>query len=49
MLDRAIYETIINDVLDTISEMRSTGDYDENTLETLEWKLSAPEQNEENN
>lgn len=36
------YEKIIGDVLDTIAEMRSTGDFDENTLETLEWKLSAP-------
>jgi hypothetical protein len=38
----AEYEKTINDVLDTIGEMRSTGDYDENTLETLEWKLSPP-------
>lgn len=36
------YESFVSDVLDTIAEMRSTGDYDENTLETLEWKLSAP-------
>lgn len=36
------YEEFVSDVLDTISEMRSTGDYDENTLETLEWKLSPP-------
>lgn len=36
------YEAVIKDVLDTISEMRDTGDYDENTLETLEWKLSKP-------
>ena len=34
------YEKVISDILDTISEMRSTGDYDENTLETLEYKLS---------
>jgi hypothetical protein len=40
MVDSEIYESIIADVLDTIAEMRSTGDYDENTLETLEWKLS---------
>lgn len=42
MIDSEIYESIIADVLDTIAEMRSTGDYDENTLETLEWKLSKP-------
>lgn len=36
------YEKIILDVLDTIRDMRESGDYDENTLETLEWKLSAP-------
>ena len=44
MIDSEIYEAIISDVLDTIAEMRSTGDYDENTLETLEWKLSAPKE-----
>ncbi len=43
MIDPVIYEEIIADVLDTIAEMRLTGDYDENTLETLEWKLKAPE------
>lgn len=42
MIDSEIYESIIADILDTIAEMRSTGDYDENTLETLEWKLSKP-------
>lgn len=36
------YESFVSDVLDTIAEMRSTGDFDENTLETLEWKLSPP-------
>lgn len=36
------YEAFVSDVLDTIAEMRSTGDFDENTLETLEWKLSPP-------
>jgi hypothetical protein len=44
MIDSEVYESIIEDVLDTIREMRSTGDYDENTLETLEWKLSKPEE-----
>jgi hypothetical protein len=42
MIDSEIYEQIISDVLDTIAEMRSTGDYDEDTLETLEWRLSKP-------
>jgi hypothetical protein len=42
MIKPAIYDQIINDVLDTIAEMRISGDYDENTLETLEYKLSAP-------
>lgn len=37
------YESFVSDVLDTIAEMRSTGDFDENTLETLEWKLSPHE------
>lgn len=38
------YEEIIGDVLDTIEEMRVSGDFDENTLETLVWKLSKPEE-----
>jgi hypothetical protein len=46
MVDSEIYESIIADILDTIAEMRSTGDYDENTLETLEWKLSKPKEGE---
>ena len=46
MIDPVIYEQIITDVLDTVAEMRSTGDYDENTLETLEWKLSPPKTEE---
>lgn len=41
------YEAFVSDVLDTIAEMRSTGDYDENTLETLEWKLSPPTETDE--
>jgi hypothetical protein len=44
MIDSEIYEAIISDVLDTISEMRESGDYDEDTLETLEWRLSKPEE-----
>jgi len=39
----AFYEEVINDVLDVIAEMRLTGDFDEDTLETIEWRLSAPE------
>jgi len=46
VIDPEIYESIINDVLDTIVEMRSTGDYDEDTLETLEWRLSKPKEGE---
>ena len=42
MIDRSVYEAVIKDVLDAIAEMRSTGDYDENTLESLEWRLSPP-------
>ncbi len=34
-----VYSDIIGDVLDIISEMRDTGDFDENTLETIEWRL----------
>jgi hypothetical protein len=46
MIDPKIYEAIISDVLDTIADMRKSGDYDENTLETLEWKLSPPKADE---
>jgi hypothetical protein len=42
------YEQIIEGVLDTIAEMRESGDYDENTLETLEWKLAKPSNKESN-
>jgi hypothetical protein len=42
VIDPEVYEKIIDDVLDTISEMRESGDYDDNTLETLAWKLSKP-------
>jgi len=42
MIDPTIYEKVITDVLDTIAEMRDSGDHDENTLETLEWKLKQP-------
>ena len=46
MTEEIFYEQIIADVLDTIKEMRVSGDYDENTLETLEWKLSKPTDSE---
>lgn len=36
------YESFVSDLLSSIAEMRLTGDYDENTLETLEWRFSAP-------
>jgi hypothetical protein len=42
MVDPEVYEQIISDVLDTIAEMRISGDYDEDTLETLKWRLSKP-------
>lgn len=42
MIDPKIYEQIIADVLDNIAEMRASGDYDEETLEGLEWRLSPP-------
>lgn len=38
------YEKFVDEMLDIIEEMRSTGDFDENTLETLEWRISRPEQ-----
>ena len=44
-----MYEKVISDILDIISEMRDAGDYDENTLETLEWRISAPTQEGEPN
>jgi len=40
------YESVINDILDSIAEMRSTGDYDEDTLETLEWRISKPKEDD---
>jgi hypothetical protein len=48
MIDPIIYEQVINDILGTIAEMRESGDYDEDTLETLEWRLSAPTREDEN-
>lgn len=46
MIDSTTYESIIDDILDTIAEMRLSGDYDEDTLEALEWKLSKPTEGE---
>jgi len=37
------YDQLVKNLLDTISEMRSTGDYDDETLEAIEWKFSMPE------
>jgi hypothetical protein len=45
-VDPVVYEKVISDVLGTIAEMREAGDYDEDTLETLEWKLSPPKNEE---
>ena len=42
MFESKEYEAIINDVLDTIADMRVSGDYDLETLDGLEWRLSKP-------
>lgn len=42
------YESFIRDLMDSINEMRDAGGYDENTLETLEWRFSAPTEQENN-
>jgi L-rhamnose isomerase len=36
------YDQLVGNVLDTISEMKSTGDYHNDTLEEIEWKLTMP-------
>jgi hypothetical protein len=36
------FESIISDVLENIQEMRESGDYDEETLEALEWRIAPP-------
>jgi hypothetical protein len=36
------YEEAIRDVLNSIQEMRHDGEYDEETLEGLEWRISPP-------
>lgn len=38
------YELAIKDVLNSIAEMREDGDYDEDTLEALEWRISPPKE-----
>jgi hypothetical protein len=38
------YELAIKDVLNSIAEMRHDGDYDEDTLEGLEWRISPPKE-----
>jgi hypothetical protein len=38
------YELAIQDVLNSIAEMRHDGDYDEETLEGLEWRISPPKE-----
>lgn len=43
-MENVEYENFINDMLDIIAEMRDTGDFDESTLETLEWRISPPKQ-----
>jgi hypothetical protein len=39
MIDSKTYLTIISDILDIIAEMRESGNYDDNTLETIENRL----------
>jgi plasmid stabilization system protein ParE len=37
------YEQAIRDVLNSIQEMRHDGEYHEETLEGLEWRISPPQ------
>lgn len=39
MIDSKTYLAIISDILDTIANMRESGDYDDGTLEALENRL----------
>jgi hypothetical protein len=39
MTTTTTYLTIISDILDIIAEMRESGNYDDNTLETIENRL----------
>lgn len=43
------YEQFVFDVLDIISEMRSTNDFHEPTLEALEWRLDTPREERKHN
>jgi hypothetical protein len=38
------YEAFVDDVLDIIGEMRLAGGFDENTLETIEWRILPPKE-----
>jgi hypothetical protein len=40
------YDELVGNVLDTISEMKSTGDYHNDTLDEIEWKLTMPKDEE---
>ena len=44
-MDMGSYEQAINEVLNMIDEMRISGDFDENTLETIEWRILPPKEN----
>lgn len=39
MTTTTIYLTIISDILDTIAQMRESGNYDDDTLEAVENRL----------
>jgi hypothetical protein len=39
MTTTTTYLTIISDILDIIADMRESGNYDDNTLETIENRL----------
>jgi hypothetical protein len=39
MIDSETYLQIISDILETIADMRESGDYDDDTLEALENRL----------
>ena len=39
MIDSKTYLAMISDILDTIANMRESGDYDDDTLEALENRL----------
>ena len=39
-IDPVIYEQVISDVLDTVAEMKLSGDYNNETLDEIVWRLS---------